>query len=776
MPPFRPLAAVSLTALLFLGREMWPAVFAAALCASLHRGYSAIPSLVIAAGNTIEPLLSSTLLSWVGLTHSSFRRRRDVVGFIAAGALAGPAIAAVFWTGFARAVLGDSFHIFPAWFRWLRSDAVSVLLIVPLFLAWKETFDCKMRIKPLGWAAAAITALVAIDVLVFSILPSNLAHAYSLEYLVFPFLIWVALQFGPHGATLGLLATGIITAATTVNGRGPFVSYDHPLMVLHIFLVVLAITTLIIAATVSEHRQTENRLWRSQEQLRASEERYRDLFENAQDFIVTLDTEGQFTSANKAVFQDSGFTPDEFLKMKFDDVVAPGSAELALSAFKEVLGGRKGGQTQMELISKAGGRLWVEVSSSRLMQDGVVIGIQSIGRNVTWRRRLEQELLHSQKMEAVGRLAGGVAHDFNNLLGVIIGYSDLLLQELETSDELRRRVAEIKKAGTRAAEVTRQLLAFSRKQVLNPRVIELNSIVSETSRMLLRLLGEDIELETRLSPVSPLVKVDPAQMQQVIMNLAINARDAMPHGGRLIVETMQTLLDETAHQGIVVVPGNYAVLIVTDTGMGMDEATRARVFEPFFTTKEDRGTGLGLATVYGFVKQSGGYIWVYSEIGNGATFKIYLPESEEFAADVREHERLGELPGGSETVLLVEDEESLRELNHELLEALGYTVIEAAHGAEALDRAEQYGDPIHLLVTDVVMPGMSGRELAERLAMTRPEVKVLYLSGYTDHVIVHHGMLKPGIAFLQKPFTRETLARKLREVLGSPDPSVADQL
>jgi CheY-like chemotaxis protein len=307
-------------------------------------------------------------------------------------------------------------------------------------------------------------------------------------------------------------------------------------------------------------------------------------------------------------------------------------------------------------------------------------------------------------------------------------------------------------------------------------VVDLNSIVSETSRMLLRLLGEDIELLPNLSSVSPQVTVDPAQMQQVIMNLAINARDAMPQGGKMMLETAIVSLDECAHQGIAVVPGRYAVLAVTDTGMGMDESTRARIFEPFFSTKGELGTGLGLSTVYGFVKQSGGYIWAYSEIGRGTTFKIYLPESDTASANETEHEEQQvELPRGSETVLLAEDSESLRELDHELLEALGYTVLEAAHGAETLDIAEQYRKPIHLLLTDVVMPGMSGRELAERLAIMRPEVKVLYMSGYTDNVIVQHGILKPGTAFLQKPFTREDLAKKLREVLGSAAPSVEAQ-
>jgi two-component system cell cycle sensor histidine kinase/response regulator CckA len=571
--------------------------------------------------------------------------------------------------------------------------------------------------------------------------------------------IALRLAFPAGGATLSWVAAAVLLTA--------------------IFLVAITIVGLMMARAISKCRQAESTLQSSQEQLRASEERYRDLFENAQDFIVTVDLQGRFTSANNAVLQVSGFSREDFLNKKILDVVAPGSAELAVAAFKEVLGGSKRGGSQLELVSKDGRKVWVEVSSRRLTQNGAVVGIQSIGRDISWRKRLEQELLHSQKMEAVGRLAGGVAHDFNNLLGVIIGYSDLCLQELGAVDPLRKRIGEIRKAGKRAAEVTKQLLAFSRKQVLTPKVVDLSSLVSETTRMLLRLMGEDIELITKLSPVAARVQTDPAQMQQVIMNLALNARDAMPRGGKLILETATVALDhatgsaifeELTERGVFVIPGRYVLLAVSDTGTGMDEQTKARIFEPFFTTKQPgEGTGLGLATVYGFVKQSGGYIWVYSEVGRGTTLKIYLPQIQASAEPV-EQEASPRLPHGSETVLLVEDEESLRELNQELMEGLGYTVLQAAYGAQALEMAEQHSGQIDLLLTDVVMPGMSGRELAERLAFTQPELKVLYMSGYTDNVIVHHGILKSGIAFLQKPFTRDVLARKLREVLQPSSP------
>ena len=770
-PAFCVSAAIAMAALLLFGREMWPAIFAGSLGASMIHGYAPIPSLGIAVGSTIEPLVGSTLLTWAGISPPSFRRLRDTLAFIAAGGFAGPALAAAFWVLFQRAVIGVQYaHLHRAGFLWLRSHTVPILLLVPLLLAWKEPFDGKLRAKSLVLATIYLAALVSIDGLIFSVVPSNPAYPYVVGYVVFPCLIWVALQYGPHGATLGLLATGVIAAANTIAGRGPFVSTGRPLAILYIFLAVLAMTTLIIAATISEHRQTEDNLRMNREQLRQSEQRYRELFENAQDFIVTLDLNGRLTSVNKAVLRASTRSKEEILSKTIFEVIKPSSMEVAKAAFKEVLNGREQNGIQLEILRKEGPPAWVEVNWRRLEPDGAPTGIQLIGRDITWRRKAEEQLLHSQKMEAVGRLAGGVAHDFNNLLGVIIGYSDLLLLELPEDDPYRRRVLEIKKAGKRAADVTRQLLAFSRKQVLSPRVVDLNAIVSETTRMLLRLLGEDIQLVSRLSPSSPLLKVDPAQMQQVIMNLAINARDAMPKGGEIILETGSAILDDTVHRGRTVVPGRYAVLAITDTGMGMDEETRARIFEPFFTTKEEQGTGLGLATVYGFVRQSGGYIWVYSEPGRGTTFKIYMPECTDCSPDeIEGEEQQIALPRGTETVLLAEDAESLRRLNFELLEDLGYTVLEAGFGLEALYKAAQYSETIHVLLTDVVMPGMSGKELAERLALLRPNVKVIYMSGYTDHVIFQTGILKPGTAFLQKPFTRETLARKLREVLGHSD-------
>ncbi len=385
-------------------------------------------------------------------------------------------------------------------------------------------------------------------------------------------------------------------------------------------------------------------------------------------------------------------------------------------------------------------------------------------------RQSEKQLWQSQKMEAVGRLAGGVAHDFNNLLTVIKGYTELMLEDLKPSDPMRTEMEEVQKAADRAAALTRQLLAFSRRQVLAPKVVNLNYLVEDMNKLLRRLLGEDIELCIRLDENLGNAKADPGQIEQVIMNLAVNARDAMPRGGKLTLETANLELDQAyAREHAMVKSGPYVMLAITDTGSGMDAETLAHVFEPFFTTKEQgKGTGLGLSTVYGIVKQSGGYIWPYSEPGMGTSFKIYLPRVDEKAERAQARAQASPELGGTETILLVEDEEGVRALTRQLLQRHGYTVLEAEHGQDALLLCERYSGPIHLLLSDVVLAAqMSGRELVQRLSPLRPEMKVLYMSGYSDEAIVHHGVLAPGTAFLQKPFTTESLMRKLREVLDS---------
>jgi signal transduction histidine kinase len=382
----------------------------------------------------------------------------------------------------------------------------------------------------------------------------------------------------------------------------------------------------------------------------------------------------------------------------------------------------------------------------------------------------EKQLLQAQKLEAVGRLAGGISHDFNNLLTVILGYSDIMKRNLQEGHPLRRNVEEIVRASERAASLTRQLLAFSRKQVMQPKVFDLNTVVTDLEKMLRRMIGEDIELRVSLQSELGTIKADPVQLEQVIMNLAVNARDAMPKGGKLSIETSNLYLDETyAREHVSISPGDYVMLAISDTGCGMGEETRLHIFEPFFTTKEQgKGTGLGLSMVYGIVKQSGGNIWVYSEEERGTTFKIYFPRMRATAEDYRRSSPALDVPHGSETILLVEDADLVRNLARQVLETAGYRVLEAASAEAAIDLCERInGDRIDLLLTDVVMPGMSGNEMSRILLSKHPEMPVLYMSGYTDDAIVQHGVLEAGINFLQKPFTPGALALKVRQVLDA---------
>jgi PAS domain S-box-containing protein len=417
------------------------------------------------------------------------------------------------------------------------------------------------------------------------------------------------------------------------------------------------------------------------------------------------------------------------------------------------------------------GRLLTLQLNVRVARNGVgrVEYYETFVRDLTDQRRLQQQLVQSQKMEAVGRLAGGIAHDFNNLLTVITSYSDLLLEDLAPTDPKREDVEQVRHAADGAAALTRQLLAFSRQQVLAPRVVNLSAVVQGVEKMLHRVIGEDVDLVTALDPNVGAVKADVGQLEQVLMNLAVNARDAMPTGGKLTLETANVEHEaDYAREQEASPVRRFVMLAVSDTGIGMDEATKARIFEPFFTTKEPgKGTGLGLATVYGIVQQSGGFIWVYSEVGRGTTFKIYLPEVDAPVSSMGDAAAT-ELPRGTETVLVAEDAEAVRAVTRQVLERQGYTVLEAPHGDAALALAAAHDGPIHLLLTDVVMPGLSGRQLADQLTKLRPDTRVLYTSGYTDDAVVRHGVLEAGIAYLQKPFTSGGLARKVREALDRP--------
>lgn len=507
---------------------------------------------------------------------------------------------------------------------------------------------------------------------------------------------------------------------------------------------------------------------KNEQALRRSEARYRSLVQSSVYGIYRSSLEGRFLDVNPALITMLGYgSAEEVLLLDpTKDVFAHAEEYTRLVAEFRRSGRLDGIEVKWKRID--GKAITVRISGRAVSSaDEPADVLEAIAEDVTDRRALEDQFRQAQKMEAVGRLAGGVAHDFNNLLMVISGYAEVMLATLESDHRLREKALAIQQASDRATTLTRQLLAFSRKQLLELKVVDVNAIVADMERLLRPLIGENVEFVTNLSPEAAHTRADAGQLEQVLMNLVVNAKDAMPTGGALTLQTEKVVVDESHRRGQTFIrPGDYVMLSVSDTGMGMDKETQSRIFEPFFTTKEKgKGTGLGLSTVYGIVKQSGGYVMVQSDVGRGTTFQIYLPRVEG-TAEKHSAPTAPTALGGTETVLLVEDEESVRQLVRETLAAKGYRVMEAANGEEGAAIAAQHDNKIDLVITDVVMPGMGGRELVKQLAQTRPQTKVLYLSGYTEDAIVNEGTLESGAAFLQKPFTLQNLARKVREVLG----------
>ena len=495
------------------------------------------------------------------------------------------------------------------------------------------------------------------------------------------------------------------------------------------------------------------------------------LLESASQAILGMDRAGHIVMANPKAQEIFGYSREELLGATIEMLLPEGRRAAHSSQradyFEHPRTRPMGIGMDLAGRRKDGRVFPVEVSLSYVEtnQGGLAIAFVN---DISPRKQLEEQLLQAQKMDAVGRLAGGVAHDFNNMLTVIEGYTRMILDELSPVDPLRDCAEEIHRAADRAGALTNQLLAFSRRQIIQPRVISVNATVVQIEKMLRRLIGEDVELVLSLNSDAGNIKADPSHIEQAIVNLVVNARDAMPLGGRITVETANVVLDDhyaRSHMGMV--PGAFVMLALSDTGQGMDAETKRRIFEPFFTTKErGKGIGLGLATVYGTVKQVGGDIWVYSEPGKGTTIKMYFPRVSESMPDSARSGAQPPRAQASETILVVEDEKSVRDLTVRILQKLGYTVLVAAGGTEAIEIACSFTGAISLLVTDVVMPGMSGRQVADHLMASRPDLKVLYLSGYTDTTVVHHGVLESGLDFLPKPFSREVLAQKIRDILG----------
>ena len=516
----------------------------------------------------------------------------------------------------------------------------------------------------------------------------------------------------------------------------------------------------------SQVRSTEGKQNRAEEALVESDRRFRRLIEFSPDAMF-IKRANRIVFANQRCLKLFGASsPEQVLGKTVFDFVHPDFHAITTERLRLMETGNPVPLIEEKIVRLDGTTVDVEISASPFLEEGVT-AIQVVCRDISDRKKLEEQFHQAQKMEAIGQLAGGVAHDFNNLLTVISGYSEILITRLPPNDPMSGMIQEIHTAGERAAHLTRQLLAFSRKDIVERRVLDLNALVIDTEKMLRRLIGEDICLTTVLAPALGQVKADAGQIEQVIVNLAVNARDAMPQGGKLVIETRNVELDtDYARLHPEVKPGRYVMVAVSDTGSGMSLETKGHIFEPFFTTKgPGKGTGLGLATVYGIVKQSGGHIAVHSELGQGTTFTIHLPPVEEKLLSGNSPHGSKVAPHGNETILLVEDDDAVRAITKLALQSLDYTVLEARNGEEAVRICERHTEPIQLLITDVVMPEMGGRQVAERLTARKQGIKVLFLSGYTDDAVVRHGVMQAEVAFLQKPFTPMALANKVRDVL-----------
>jgi PAS domain S-box-containing protein len=623
-------------------------------------------------------------------------------------------------------------------------------LVLPL-LRTRYVPPARAPILSYGVAILSTTLALIPALLLSNVIESRLA--------VFAVAVMVSAWYG--GWKPGLVATSFaltVSAYFSLAGLHTQAEYGRALLQLTLFTFVALLICWFNAV-----------LRAAQQELLRSEANFRSLVTHAPYGICRCDATGVLLDANPALVGMLGYTTaSELVGRHLGTLYADTHQWFQLADYFRSLKEFNG--VLAEWVRREGTPVGVRIFGRTIRQGDQSPHYELFTEDVTERRTLEQQLRQAQKMEAIGRLAGGVAHDFNNLLMVISGYSEFLLERLGPDPTLRVPAQEIENAAERATSLTRQLLAFSRQQMLTPKTLDLNEIITENLKMLTRMIGEDIDLVMIPGESLGAVKADPGQIEQVIMNLAVNARDAMPQGGKLTIETANVTLDETyARFHAPLQPGEYVMLAISDTGSGMDSETQSRIFEPFFTTKGQKGTGLGLSTVYGIVKQSGGYIWVYSEPGKGSTFKIYLPRimrtsesiaSQPVAAPI-------ERPQGMEVILLVEDENNLRRLVRQYLEKQGYTVREAADGAAAIQICNAHVGPIHLLLTDVIMPGMNGRELARSICSLRPDMKVLYMSGYTENAISQNGTLEAGVNLLQKPFTLPALKARVREVLDA---------
>ncbi len=764
-----PPAGIAFAALVVLGPRMWPGVTLGAFLANAMTPVPLAAAAAIALGNTGGALVAALILRRVAGSHPRLEEPRHVRALLFAAAPLGALVAAVVGVATLRLTgtldLGTAMRALSTWWA---GDMLGLLVVAPVCLSWAPRGLTRDARRVLEVVALVVGTAAAVELGLLRTIP--VPQQVEFKYLLFPFVVWAALRFGSRGASLVTLAVAAVIVWHTARGGGPFLaeSAGRTLFGVACYLLVLAVTGLLVAAAVSNERDRATRaLQRSEERLRLSLDAARMGI-----WYWSVDT-------GTLVWDDTlralyGLAPEEPVGgyEEFLGRVHPDDRQFVAESVARAL--REGGVLDYEFrILLPDGRVRWIADQGRVERDGdgrprYLTGVCT---DVTDRRAAEERLRQSHRMDSVGRLAGGVAHETNNQMSVVIGAADFILRRRDVPAAVRTDVEHIRTAAERTSAVTAQLLAYSRRQFLRPVVLDLPALVARWEGVLRRVMGEDCAVLVRVREGVAPVRADPGQLEQALLNLALNARDAMPGGGTLTVEMFSAVLADdylARRPGVSVRPGRYAVLAVSDTGHGMDAHTLSQAFEPFFTTKAvGHGTGLGLSTVYGIVKQSEGYVWAYSEPGEGSTFKLYLPAVEQEAANTQVPAQPPAGRGRGEVILVVDDDEGVRGMTRRILVDAGYEVREAPDGRSALELLGRDGATVRLVVTDVVMPDMGGRDLAARLATLRPDIAVLFTSGYTDGEIVRRGLLQPGAAFVQKPFDPDTIARIVRERLDS---------
>ena len=759
-------AAGVLTAILMLSpRNRWLGIMAAAfageLLANMHAEYAMLAASQVTAVNVTQ----SAALAWIVLRVGKTNRCCESVGhFVGFFALTATTVAMLGLV--AAAVIRLNFPVtssyWTLWQNWWVSDVLGIMIGAPLVLTWGRVDSLKADWRRILEASSLALGIGISTSVIFGTESAGPGlHLLSLLYITFPLLTWTALRFGPVGTSTALFGASVISVWFTARELGPMAAIGDTVTLqvfyLQIYLAVAIGSSFILAAATDEQR-------RSELAVRQEAERFQTIIDNIPVMVATHDGRGRVHHFNHEFGRVMGWTLDELARVDLMEECYPDPD--TRKNVVEHMGSPNSGWRLFKTRIK-GGRILDTLWANVQLSDGSYLGI---GQDVTEQQELEAQLRQSQKMEAIGRLSGRIAHDFNNLLTVILGYTKLSLDYPHSGEELRENLDQTRLATERAAQLTRQLLAFSRKQVRQPRVLDLNEIVGKMVSMIRRLIGPDVTLHMKTAPGLRPIMIDPNQIEQAILNLVLNARDAMPQGGHLSISTEDAETPALENPSAGTDTGPWTQLTLSDTGIGMDEETRSRAFEPFFTTKEeDKGTGLGLATVYAIVGQAGGHISVDSAPGAGSEFRIYLPDANAPIAEASEPEST-RAPSGSETILVVEDEDMVRNLIANILERAGYNVLQAERPSEALRICESHGPAIDLMLTDVVMPEMNGRELAERVVRMRP-IDIMYMSGFTDAAIGTEGILAPEVPFIEKPFSEEVLLKTIRDFFDAGDNS-----